>query len=270
MIPYGTALITGASGGIGEAFARRLAAEGLDLVLVARSRDRLEKLARELRKSCGVRAEVIKADLAEPEPGAPLRDAVERLDMQVDLLVNNAGFGNTGHFHKLEATRDQEMIMVNVAALLDITHAFLPAMLESGRGGIVNIASLAAFQPTPYMTSYGATKAFVLSFSEGLWGEYHDRGIRVLCVCPGPVDSGFFEASGKPETRAMSRRMMLKPQRVVDDALVALEKERMVVVPGGFTQNVMAGLPRLAPRKWVAASFADMFGRRTRTKPKKQ
>ncbi|HKY93437.1 MAG TPA: SDR family oxidoreductase [Nevskiaceae bacterium] len=260
MIPYGTALVTGASGGIGEAFARRLAAEGLDLLLVARSKGKLERLARELRKSCGIRAEVFAADLAQPDPGILLRDAADGFELPVDLLVNNAGFGNSGHFHKLEAAREQEMIAVNIAALVDITHAFLPRMLSAKRGGIVNIASLTAFQPTPFMSAYGASKAFVLSFSEGLWGEYRDQGIRVLAVCPGPVDTGFFEASGKPETRAMSRRLMLKPKRVVDDAIDALEKNRSLCVPGGLGQSVIAGLPRVAPRRWVAARLADVFG----------
>lgn len=264
MIQYGTALITGASGGIGEAFARRLGASGVDLLLVARSEDKLLKIARALRKSCGVRVEMVAADLGEPAAGARLKAAADSFEFKPDLLINNAGFGMVGAFHKLDAVRAQQMVALNVTALLDITHAFLPDMLSLGRGAIINIASMAAFQPTPYMTTYGATKAFVLSLSEGLWAEYRKRGIRVLAVCPGPVDTGFFEATGKPETRAgIPRRMMLKADRVVEESLDALQRNRMVVVPGGVGQGLISELSRVAPRKWMAAGAARVLGRST-------
>lgn len=262
----GCALVTGASGGIGEAFARRLAADGLDLLLVARSGDKLNKLAKVLRKSCGVRVETFAADLSQPDSGPRLKEAADNLELPVDLLINNAGFGMVGSFHRLDAARMQEMIALNIAAVVDVTQAFLPAMLAQSRGAIVNIASMAAFQPTPFMTAYGATKAFVLSFSEGLWGEYRKRGIKVLAVCPGPVDTGFFEATGRPETRAgMPRRMMLKAERVVEESLEALAKNRMIIVPGGMGQGLVAGLPRLAPRTWMAAGAARVLGRSTKT-----
>lgn len=263
----GTALITGASGGIGEAFARRLAADGIDLMLVARSGDKLARIARSLRKSCGVRVETCVEDLAQPDAGSRLKDAADVCGMKIDLLINNAGFGVIGGFHKTGAARVQEMIAVNVGAVVDVTQSFLPGMLTQGRGAIINLASMAAFQPTPFMTAYGATKAFVLSFSEGLWAEYRKRGIRVLAVCPGPVDTGFFEASGKPETRAgVPRGMMLKAERVVEESLEALVKNTMVVVPGGMGQGIVAGLPRLAPRKWVAAGLAGVLGRSTQSR----
>lgn len=265
MNQYGCALVTGASGGIGEAFARRLAADGLDLMLVARSTDKLTRLAKALRKSCGVRVEILSADLALPNAGSRLKEAADGFDLPIDLLINNAGFGMVGGFHKLDATRMQEMIALNVSAVVDVTQAFLPSMLEQGRGAILNIASMAAFQPMPYMTAYAATKAFVLSFSEGIWGEYRNRGIRVLAVCPGPVDTGFFEATGRPETIAgMPRRMVLKADRVVDESLGALSRNEMIIVPGGMGQGLVAGLPRLAPRKWVAAGLAGVLGRSTR------
>jgi uncharacterized protein len=265
MLQLGCALVTGASGGIGEAFARRLAGEGLDLLLVARSGDKLAKLSKALRKSCGVRVEFVAADLALPDAGTRLREAAEAMDMRVDLLINNAGFGMVGSFHRLDPARIQNMIALNIASLVDITQAFLPGMLSQNRGAIVNLASMAAFQPMPYMTAYGATKAFVLSFSEGLWGEYRKRGIRVLAVCPGPVDTGFFEATGRPETKAgMPRRMMLKAERVVDESLEALARGRMILVPGGMGQGLVASLPRIAPRKWMAAGVAGVLGRSTR------
>ncbi len=266
MNPFGCALVTGASGGIGEAFARRLAADGLDLMLVARSGDKLNKLARALRKSCGVRVETLAVDLARPGAGAKLKDAADGFELKIDLLINNAGFGMVGGFHKLDAARTQVMLALNVAAVVDVTQAFLPDMLSLHRGGIVNVASMAAFQPTPFMSVYGASKAFVLSFSEGLWGEYRKRGIRVLAVCPGPVDTGFFDATGVPETRAgIPRRMMLKAAQVVDESLQALSKNKMLIVPGGLGQGLVAGLPRLAPRQWVAAGVAGMLGRSTKS-----
>lgn len=264
MNPFGCALVTGASGGIGEAFARRLAADGLDLMLVARSGEKLKALARALRKSCGVRVETLAIDLASPGAGPRLKLATEEAELKVDMLINNAGFGMVGSFHKLDPVRTGEMVALNIGAVVDVTHAFLPDMLSQGRGAVLNIASMAAFQPTPYMTCYGATKAFVLSFSEGLWGEYRKRGIRVLAVCPGPVDTGFFDATGNPETRAgIPRRMMLKAERVVEESLDAMSRNKMIIVPGGMGQGLVAGLPRLAPRKWVAASVAGMLGRST-------
>jgi len=266
MDQFGCALVTGASGGIGEAFARRLAADGLDLMLVARSGAKLSKLAKALRKSCGVRVETVSADLALPDAGSRLKEAADGFEFNVDLLINNAGFGMVGGFDKLDPERTQQMVALNVAAVVGVTQAFLPDMLAQGRGAILNIASMAAFQPTPFMSVYGASKAFVLSFSEGLWGEYRKRGIRVLAICPGPVDTGFFDATGVPETRAgIPRRMMLKADRVVDESLDALSKNKMVIVPGGMGQGLVAGLPRLAPRKWIAAGVAGMLGRSTKS-----
>ena len=266
MNQYGCALVTGASGGIGESFARRLAADGLDLLLVARSADKLSKLARTLRKSCGVRVETFAYDLARPDAGPKLKEAADDHELPVDLLVNNAGFGMVGGFHKLDAARTQQMLAVNVSAVVGVTSAFLPDMVALGRGAVLNVASMAAFQPTPFMSVYGASKAFVLSFSEGLWGEYRKRGIKVLAVCPGPVDTGFFDATGVPETRAgIPRRMMLKADQVVDESLKALARNRMVIVPGGMGQGLVAGLPRLAPRAWIAAGVAGVLGRSTRS-----
>lgn len=266
MNAVGCALVTGASGGIGEAFARRLAADGLDLLLVARSADKLDDIARSLRTSCGVRVEILATDLALPDAGTRLQQAASAFELHVDLLINNAGFGMVGRFDRLDGARAQQMVALNIGAVVSVTQAFLPGMLARKRGAIVNIASMAAFQPTPFMTTYGATKAFVLSFSEGLWAEYRKRGISVLAVCPGPVDTGFFDATGRPETRAgVPRRMMLKAERVVEESLDALARNRMLVVPGGIGQGLMASLPRFAPRSWVAAGVAGVLGRSTRS-----
>src|ERR1043166_236662 len=198
---YKTALITGASSGIGEAFAHQLAKEGSSLILVARSEDKLEKLAHQIRQKYQRRVYVIPADLSKKSPGAAIAAEVAKRDLKVELLVNNAGFGTVGAFHKQEAVRQQQMIALNCSAIVDLTFAFLPDMLDAGYGGVINIASLAAFQAVPYMAVYGATKAFVLSFSQALWGEYEKQGLRVVAVCPGPVETGFFEATGNSNLR---------------------------------------------------------------------
>lgn len=257
---YRTALITGASSGIGVAFAEQLAAAGLDLILVARSTDKLNALARKLRKE-GCRAEVISQDLSHANAGAKLAKAVAELDMTVDLLVNNAGFGTVGNFHKQAASREAEEVKLNALAVVDLTHAFLPEMLERKAGAIINVASVAAFQAIPYMSVYAATKAFVLSFSEGLWGEYKDQGIKVLCLCPGPVDTGFFEATGNKKLRStVPRQAMMTADRVVERALKGLAKGETVVVPG--TQNqALAWLGKFLPREALTAVTAKVMKR---------
>lgn len=256
-----TALITGASSGIGEAFARALARPGDSLILVARSKDKLEALAAKLRASHGVAVEVIAVDLSEAGCGAKLATEIARRGLRVDLLVNNAGFGAAGAFAKQAPERDAEMIRLNVAAVVELAHAFLPAMLERGRGGILNVASVAGFQPTPHMAIYGATKAFVLSFSESLWAETRGRGVKVTALCPGPVDTPFFEATGNPELRkAVPKGMMMDADRVVAQALAALEAGRPVVVPGA-ANKLVTWAPRLLPRRWMTLASAAVMGR---------
>lgn len=261
--PYGklkTALITGASSGIGVAFAEQLASAGLDLILVARSTNKLNALARKLRKE-GCRVEVISLDLATANPGRKLSKAVAELGMTVDLLINNAGFGTVGHFDQQSAARETQEVKLNALAVVDLTHAFLPAMLSQGQGGVINVASVAAFQAVPYMSVYAATKAFVLSFSEGLWGEYRSRGLKVVCLCPGPVDTGFFEATGNPKLRGtVPKSTMMTADRVVASALKALRKGDLVVVPGAQNQAV-AWMSKFMPRAVVTSVAAKMMKR---------
>lgn len=258
---FRAALVTGASSGIGEAFAHALAAEGLDLILVARSGDKLRALARHLADLYTRRVEVVAADLAAPGAAAKVHAAVEKLDLTVDLLVNNAGFGTAGAFHKLDSERERQQILLNAAAVVDLAHAFLPAMLGRKRGGIINVASMAAFQPMPYMSVYAATKAFVLSFSSGLRGELRGKGINVLCVCPGPVDTPFFEATGNAKLRgAVPRPMMTTAPQVVAASLKAFKAGRATVVPGMANRLVAAG-SRLMPREALAAMTARYMGR---------
>lgn len=255
------ALVTGASSGIGEAFARALAAEGLDLVLVARSGEKLRTLARDLTETYLRRVEVVTADLTSPGAAAKIFEAVQKREMPVDLLVNNAGFGSAGSFHKLDLDRERHQIRLNAEALVEMTHVFLPAMLARKRGGIINVASMAAFQPLPYMSVYAATKAFVLAFSGGLRGEVRDKGINVLCVCPGPVDTPFFEATGNTRLRAtVPRPMMTTAPKVVAASLKAFRTGRAIVVPGMANRLVAAG-SRLMPRETLAAMTARYMKR---------
>lgn len=251
-----TALITGASSGIGENFVEQLAARGMDLILVARSGDKLKAIAERLKEKYGHRIEVISADLSKPRPGAALLKKIEALNMPVDLLVNNAGFGTSGTFHKLDGAREQEEIQLNVAAVVDLSHTFLPSMVKRGGGGIINLASVAAFQPIPFMTTYAATKAFVLSFSHGLYGEYRKKGIRVLAVCPGPVKTAFFDVVGSAALdRTIPKAMMMEADDVVRISLKAFDAGDTVIVPGA-PYKAAAFFSRLMPRKLYAISMA--------------
>lgn len=238
-----TALVTGASSGIGEAFARELALRGMDLILVARSADRLSAIAAELRARHSVTVTVLPADLGEEHAAERLRGEVERRGLHVDMLVNNAGFATHGHFEEVGSTRDHQQVMVNVTALVDLTHAFVPAMLERGGGDVINVASTVAYQPTPYMAVYGASKAFVTSFSAALAEEYHGRGLRVLALCPGATVTGFFDVAGT-DSIAMGR--MRSSEQVVATALRALERGKSVVIDGALNTLVAVVAKRLS------------------------
>ena len=190
-----------------------------------------------------------------------LAEDVARLKLNVDLLVNNAGFGTAGAFAKQSPGRDAQMIALNCTAVVDLVHAFLPSMLVRGKGGIINVASVAGFQPTPYMAIYGATKAFVLSFTESLWAEMRDKGIQVTALCPGPVDTPFFEATGTPSLRkTVPKPLMMQARPVVEQALEALEQGHSVVVPGA-PNKMMTFLPRVLPRSLMAKMSARVMGR---------
>lgn len=253
-----TALVTGASSGLGAEFAAQLAARGHDLVLVARSEDRLTALAGRLAHRYGVRAHVLAQDLAEPGAARAIAGRLHALGIDIGLLVNNAGFGTCGRFEGIAADRDHDQLMVNVVALVDLTHALLPGMLERGAGAVVNVASTAAFQPAPYFAVYGSAKAFVLNFGLALRQECRGRGVRVLTVCPGPVDTPFFEAIGTRE--AAVNGAMSTPEPVVRAALAALDRDRAYVTPG-FGNALAAHLLPRRPRALVAA-FAERVTRK--------
>ena len=241
------ALVTGASSGIGEAFARELAARGANLVLAARSRDKLEVVAQALRDRRQRSVEVVPVDLSEPCAGSDLAAGLGERGLTVDVLINNAGFGVFASLHEADAMLIAQQVRLNVAALTDLTCALLPGMRARDRGAIVNVASTAAFQPVPYMSVYGATKAYVLSFTEALWAETRATGVSVMALCPGATDTAFFDTAS--DSAALGRRM--SPERVVAAAIRGLERRRSAVIPG-LGNRFLAESTRLVSRQTVA------------------
>jgi short-subunit dehydrogenase len=252
------ALVTGASSGFGAAFARRLARQGYDLVLVARRQDRLEELARDLSEAHDIGAEVIVADLAADEGVAAVEERLATGD--IDLLVNSAGFGTNGAFVDLPLEREVQEIDLNVRALTRLTRAALGPMTKRGSGAIVNIASTAAFQPVPYMATYAATKAYVLSFSEAVHDEVRDRGVTVTALCPGPVKTEFQQVAGVDAERVPGM-VWIDPERVVDQALAAVRSRRASTVPGVFN-SLGAVTVKFAPR-FLSRRIASAWFKRT-------
>ncbi len=246
-----TALITGASSGIGEAFARKLAAKGHPLILVARSKAKLDELANELSHTYAIEVDVIAIDLTSVNAAAEVYKQTEQLGRHVGLLINNAGFGLSGEFLAHSTDKYQQQITLNIAAVVDLTHFYLPAMVQKGEGAVINLASLLAFFPFPYCSVYSATKAFVLSFTESLWEEYRHKGIQFLALCPGPTDTKFFDTAKEVETK--SKRT---PEQVVDTALKALGKRSSFVLDGG-NNAFTALLARILPRKTIVKMFGS-------------
>ena len=233
-----TVLITGGSTGIGAAFARHLAAEGAKLILVARNEARLAKIKGELQTE----VQLLPCDLSVPGAAARIRAATG----EVDLLINNAGYATYGVFGDSDLEPQSGEIQVNVTALVELSHAFLP-MLEQRRGGIINMASVIAFTPIPQLAVYAACKAFVLSFSEALWAEYQDRGVTVLALCPGPTESEFFTRVG---SEIPGTAVKATAESVVRDAMRAYHTRRSYVVPG-WRNYLGSQLPRFLPRTTV-------------------
>ncbi|MGW2855679.1 SDR family NAD(P)-dependent oxidoreductase [Streptomyces sp. NPDC001215] len=246
-----TALITGASSGLGEEFARQWAERGADVVLVARRLDRLHELAVELEKNHGITATPIAADLARPGAAAELRAELESRGITVQTLINNAGFGSHGAFVEQEPEQISRMVQLNIGAVADLSRVFLPELMADGRGALVTVASTAAYQPTPAMAVYGATKAFVLNLTEALAYETRRSSLRVLAVSPGPVSTEFFDVVGSRD--AMVGRVATAAQ-VVTATRRALERGSTppsVVVGLGNRLSVLSS--RFAPRRVVLA-----------------
>jgi short-subunit dehydrogenase len=244
-------LITGASAGLGAEFARQCAARGESLALVARRRDRLEALAKEI----GVDVHIFAADLAPPGAAFSLIAEIEAEGLGVDTLINNAGFGLAGKFADKPIARQSEMIDLNVRALVELCHLVLPAMRERGKGAICNVASTAAFQPGPNMAVYYATKAFVLSFTEALHHELKGSGIKVSALCPGPTTTEFGSVAGTNISSALDR-ITGNAENVVRTGLAGLDRNKAVVIPGipnKATAQISRFLPRAAMRRIVGA-----------------
>jgi uncharacterized protein len=246
----GWAVVTGASSGLGAIFADQLAQRGLSLVLAGRDRARLSAVAQRVGQTApDVDVELVVGDLG---TDAGVDALVAHLDgREIDVLVNNAGFGTYGPFAELDAEREHNLVAVNVDALMRLTHAVLPGMLARGRGGILNVASTIAFQPGPYQATYGASKAFVLSLSQALWAETRGTGVTVSALCPGPTDTGFVGALGSDVSHTAIYRHLAEPEPVVAAGLRALDRGRAVVVPD-WRHRVMATGGRLLPG-WLLA-----------------
>ena len=241
----GMVLITGASAGLGMAFARSYAARGDDVILVARRSERLDELAKELTATHGVRADTIAAGLSAAEAADALMAEIGRRGLAVDILVNNAGFGARGDFAELDADMQLRMIDLNCRTLVALCHAVLPGMIARRTGGILNIASTAAFQPGPWMAVYYASKAFVLSFSEALHEEVKAKGVRVATLCPGATKTEFGDVADM--TSSTLFKFAGEPDQVVRDGIRALDGNRAVKV-SGLANAMLAGSIRFTPR----------------------
>ena len=250
-----TTLITGASSGIGAAFARKLAARGRNVLLVARSEDKLIALCNELGRLTSIRAQYIALDLQQPDAAAQLFEETQKRELEIDMLINNAGFGSMGDFGRLDLDRELEIIQLNVRALVDLTHRFLQPMRERKRGTIINVASTAGFQAVPYMATYAATKAFVLSFSEALWEENRPYGVEVLALCPGVTETGFFAAADiqKPPARTVET-----PEQVVETALRGLKRRKSSIISGA-PNKLMIATERFVPRSFVLRTIGSVM-----------
>jgi short-subunit dehydrogenase len=259
------ALVTGASSGIGKEFAHRLAGLGMHLVLTARREEEMRKLADELDTRHGTRCEIIPLDLSVPGHPEKLVEEINNRNIEVELLVNNAGFAQVGTFADTDQEQIFQLVQLNIAALTELSYRLAGPMVERGHGGIINVASVAGFQPVAYMASYAASKAYVIHFSEALWAEFKDYGITVLALCPGPTETEFFEVAGVPGW--LKGQSAHTPEEVVKLALRSLEKKKHYVVVG-WKNYILSLLCRLAPRKMVVNESRKYF--RPRSKPKKK
>jgi len=250
-----TALITGASLGIGLEFARILAEHDYDLVLVARSGERLKELAEQIfkesaEKNPGISIHIIVKDLSVAGSGQEVFEELKAKGILVDVLINNAGFGDYGLFHELKLERQLQMIDLNVRTLTELTHLFGKEMIKRGSGKIVNVASTAAFQPGPLLTVYYATKHFVLAFSEGLANEWKELGVTVTALCPGPTESGFQEAAGMGKSKLFQNFKLPSSYDVALYGFEAMNAGKVVAVHGKMNR-LASSLVSLVPRSWV-------------------
>ncbi|MCS6874791.1 MAG: SDR family oxidoreductase [Pyrinomonadaceae bacterium] len=248
-------LITGASSGIGESFAKRLAKEKHNLVLVARSRERLERLAKELSSEENIVADYISVDLSEPNADLKVFEFTESRGFQVNWLINNAGFGSFGYFSELDLQRELQMIRLNVEALVALTHRYLQKMRQMREGVIINVSSAAGFQPVPFMATYAATKAFVTSFTAAIAEENRPHGIIIQALCPGATETKFFETAKMD--RLVGIKGMQTPEQVVETALKAVRKKKVVPV-SGFANYLVSVIGSITPEWLVTRAVASI------------
>jgi uncharacterized protein len=249
------ALITGASAGIGLALAQELAAAGANLVLTARRMDKLEQLAQDLSADHGVKVEVFGADLVRPEAPREIFEFTASRKIEIELLVNNAGFGAFGSHHEIPASRLAEMVQVNCTAVAVLSQLFVPAMVERGHGDVLVVSSVAAFQPVPFNSAYAATKAFDLILAEGIAEEVRAFGVRVCALCPGSTTTEFQQVAGQPDRIF---RVAETAEKVARVGLEGLAKGKTIVISGA-SNTLMVEAQRLAPRRFVAKMAARMM-----------
>ena len=249
------ALVTGASAGIGWALAEQLAAAGVHLVLTARRTDRLEQLATDLSANHGVRVEIFGSDLSRPGSPGEIGAFTTGKNIEIELLVNNAGFGAFGYIHKISEQRLLEMVQVNCSAVVHLTRLYVPAMIERTRGDVLIVASTAAFQAVPFNSVYAATKAFDLIFAEGIAEEVRPFGVCVCALCPGPTTTEFQQVAEQPDRRI---RMAETAQEVARVGLDGLARGKSCVISGAMNR-LMIESERLAPRRFVARMAARMM-----------
>jgi hypothetical protein len=262
-VTAGTALITGASSGIGLELAKLFARDGYDLVLVARRRERLEALGDDLARQHGIRFRAIRADLADPATPAEIERQLAAASVAVDVLVNNAGFGELGPFAKTDLETERRMVQVNVTALTALTKLFLPGMLARRRGRILNVASTAGFAPGPLMSVYYATKAYVISLSEALAEELRGSGVSVTVLCPGPTLTEFQAVAHIESTRLFRMPgIVMNVEAVAKAGYVGLMRGRRMVVPG-LLNRALPLLIRFSPRGLVVR-VARLFQEKVR------
>lgn len=252
------ALVTGASSGIGEALAREHAANGGNLILVARREEKLNAMKDEFATKFGIETHVIARDLSRPEAAREVFDEVHRRELSVDFLINNAGFGGQGLFHEQEWSAQEAMINLNILALTSLTHLFLPEMVQRNSGRILNVASTAAMVPAgPLQTVYFATKHYVLSFSQGIAGELADTNVTITALCPGPIDTEFSKTAGLEKTDLFAKTY--SPETVAKNGYRAMLKGKLVQVTGiSLVNRLSINVSSIAPRKLALKYIRDM------------
>lgn len=244
-----TVLVTGGSGGIGFELARLFLKAGSRVILVASNPKKLDEAAARLEKEFGLRPDAIAQDLSLSGAARKLFDETQKRGLTVDILVNNAGYGILGPYHALSEDQLFGMVRLNVNTVLELSRLYLPGMVERGFGHILNVASTAAFQGIPMEAAYAASKAFVLTLSEGIWDEVKSKGVGVTCLCPGPTSTDFFER-GAIKASSTIKRVYMSPEAVARQGFHALERGKPLVI-AGMRNRVMIFMERFTPRKWV-------------------